>query len=395
LPSASLLLDIVLVLLLLSYLVYGFRIGLVRSLAGIAGLIAGGIAAVFAIPLVTSWVPQPEWRIAAVLITIFVLIGAGNMIGLWIGRLLGRQVDRTPLKALDRLVGAALGLVTTALVLSLVASGVGSLGLPILTEAISGSTVLRTIDKVTPDPVESLLAQLRSAVIDDGIPTITNALGQGEQLPIPQLDTGSDALRKASQSVVRITGNAYACGQGQAGSGFVIAPGRVITNAHVVAGVDRPIVETPGDTAREGTIVYFDPVGDLAVIAVDGLSAAPLGFSPNLATGAAAVVDGYPFGGPFTSQPAVVNAVGPILANDIYGDNPAPREVYTLGATVEHGNSGGPLLTEDGAVAGLVFAKDADGAKIGYALTMTELTPVFAQAPSLSQPVASGACIAL
>ncbi|PJJ55719.1 MarP family serine protease [Compostimonas suwonensis] len=391
----SLILDVLLVLVLLAYLVYGFRLGFIRSIAGIGGLVAGAVAAILAIPLVSSWVPQPQWRVAAVLATVLVLIAAGNTLGLWIGRLIGRPIDRTPLRVVDRIVGAVAAVVLTGLLLSLVAGGVSSLGIPVVTQAISSSAVLRTIDNLTPDPVDSLLAQIRSAVVDDGIPTITGALGAGQTLEIPDVDTTSDELSVAARSVVRITGNAYACGQGQAGSGVVIAPERVLTNAHVVAGVDQPIVETPGDTARPGEIVYFDPVDDLAVIAVDGLAASPLPFTPNLAVGEAAVVDGYPFGGPFSSQPAVVNAVDSISVPDIYGQNPSPRQVYVLSAVVEHGNSGGPLLTEDGSVVGLVFAKDTAAAKIGYALAMDELTPVIAQAPALNAAVPTGDCIKL
>ena len=109
---------------------------------------------------------------------------------------------------------------------------------------------------------------------------------------------------------MRITGSAYACGQNQTGSGFVIAPDRVLTNAHVVAGVTEPIVQAPDGEVVSGDIVYFDPVDDLAVIALDDLSTAPLSFAPTLPPGSDAVFAGYPFGGPFSMQPAGVVSVG-------------------------------------------------------------------------------------
>src|SRR4029079_12286616 len=167
-------------------------------------------------------------------------------------------------------------------------------------------------------------------------------------------------LQRAGASVARISGVAYACGTGATGSGFVIADDRLVTNAHVVAGVDTPIVELPGREAREGRIVYFDPVDDLAVVAVDDLGGAPLPLVPVLTTGAAAAVEGYPNGGPFTSVPATVLSVGTVPVPDVYDDSAAPREIYSLRATVRPGNSGGPLLTGDGAVAGLVFARGID-----------------------------------
>src|SRR5690606_9850200 len=129
---------------------------------------------------------------------------------------------------------------------------------------------------------------------------------------IPVIDTGSDALNVAAGSVVRITGNALACGVAQTGTGFVVADDRVVTNAHVVAGVTEPVVETLGGQVIAGTVVYFDPADDLAVIAVPGLDAAALDLAPVLQPGSDAVVQGYPHGGPFVSGAASVVSVGSI-----------------------------------------------------------------------------------
>src|SRR5690606_26696731 len=136
---------------------------------------------------------------------------------------------------------------------------------------------------------------------------------------VPDVDTGTDALAAAAQSVVRISGTAYACGQNQSGTGFVIAPDRVVTNAHVVAGVPNPVVEAPNGQALDGSVVYFDPADDLAVIAVAGLAAQPLDLAAPLEPGDDAVIDGYPYGGPFTSGPAEVLAVSTERLEDIYG----------------------------------------------------------------------------
>jgi S1-C subfamily serine protease len=210
---------------------------------------------------------------------------------------------------------------------------------------------------------------------------------------LPRADTGTDALTRAAASVVRITGNAYECGQNQTGSGFVVATDRVVTNAHVVAGVTEPIVEVPGGAALPGRVVYFDPAKDLAVIAVNGLPADPLPLAENLPRGTVGVVDGYPYGGPFSTKPAKVLSVGTTSVDDIYGAAGGNREIYTLAADVREGNSGGPLLSADGAVAGVVFAKSADIANVGYALTMTELSPVAAQATGLTATAPSGTCV--
>lgn len=389
-------LDALLILLMLAYLGYGYGVGFFRSVFGLAGIILGGVAAFFAIPLIGSWIPLPEWRLPAILVAILALIAAGQAVGAWVGRVIRRRVEKTKLSTPDRVAGAIVNVVVAALVSSMLAFSVSSLGVPVLSQAIAGSSVLRTIDNLTPGPVKSGLAQLRSIVIQEGIPRVISAAGGpgvGNPPSIPDVATNTPALEVAARSVVKVTGNAYQCGQNQSGSGFVVAKDRVVTNAHVVAGVSEPVVEVPGVGALSGRIVYFDPMVDLAVIAVNGLTATPIPLSPTLPAGTDAVFDGYPLGGPFQSGSAHIAQVTTVRVNDIYGKNPHATEVYRLAANVQEGNSGGPLLSTSGKVAGVVFAKGASTQNVGYALTMVELLPVAGQAASLSAPVSSGACI--
>lgn len=388
------LLDIFLLVLLAGYVYSGYRRGLLHSVFALLGVAAGAVVAYFAIPLVGSWVQQPMWRIVATVFVAIALVVFGQSLGAAIGRRVRSSLKKSPLRFVDRLLGAAVTGVAAALIASLLALSVTALGVPALSQAIGASTVLRGINYATPDPVESFLAQLRATVVDDGLPLITEALGGITTSPeLPRADTGTDALTTAAASVVRITGNAYECGQNQTGSGFVVATDRVVTNAHVVAGVTEPIIEIPGGAALPGRVVYFDPDKDLAVIAVNGMTTAPLPLAENLPRGTVGVVDGYPYGGPFSTKPAKVLSVATTSVDDIYGDESGSREIYTLAADVREGNSGGPLLSEDGAVAGVVFAKSADLANVGYALTMTELSPVAAQAFGLTATVESGTCV--
>jgi S1-C subfamily serine protease len=389
--QGSVVLDIFLVVLLLASLGAGFRSGLIGSISGLLGLVAGAVAAYFVVPLVPTWVSAPEWRTPATIAAALILVIMGLTIGESIGRGLRRRTPRK-LRGIDRLFGAVIGVAAAAAVISMVAFSVGAIGIPPLTAAIASSNVVRTIDSVTPVPVKSFLAQVRSTVVDDGLPVIADAFGgQSPTLPEAQLDNA--ALDTAAASVLRITGNAVACGQSQSGSGFVVAPERVLTNAHVVAGVSDAVVEVPGAGALTGDVVYFDPVDDLAVIAVPGLAAAPLTLQGDLAVDSEAVTLGYPFGGPFDSDPARVMSVDSVLVADIYGQSPTPRAVYTLAADVQQGESGGPLVSVDSRVAGVIFAKAANTANVGYALAMSEVTPVVEQASNLSSAVDSGACI--
>jgi S1-C subfamily serine protease len=388
----ALILDIVLLVALVGYAVYGYRAGLVVSLGGILGIIIGALAAFFAIPLVAAWVSDSVWRVPAVLLAMVLLLAAGQVLGLAVGRVIRRGLDRTPLKVFDRLLGALLDLVVAALLASMLAFSVSALGVPFLSQAIASSRVLSTVNALTPDPAKAFLAQLRSTVVEDGLPVIVGALAPQSAAPAPEVAPDGAALAAAGESVVKITGNAYQCGQNQSGTGFVVADGRILTNAHVVAGVSEPIVEPRSGGAFQGRVVYFDPARDLAVIAAKGVTAKPLALGGNLGPGSAAVFDGYPLGGPFQSGSATVQSVPTVEMRDIYGDNPAPVELYYLSATVQEGNSGGPLLNPAGQVAGVVFAKSTTSGAVGYALTMTEVKPVAERAATLSNPVESGHC---
>jgi S1-C subfamily serine protease len=385
--------DIALLGILIAYAVYGWRSGLVHAVAGFLGVLLGAVIAFFIVPIIASWVPNSGWRIVVSVAAGLALILGGQSIGTAVGRRVRGSVRQRGLRLADRALGAAVSLVATALVLSLLASSAVALGIPALSRSIASSTVLRVISTVTPDPLESLVARVRSVLLHDGLPAITEALGGIVNPPtLPQVDTGSPALTAAAQSVVRITGTAPSCGQNQAGSGFVVSAERVVTNAHVLAGVSEPIIETPGGQALGGTIVYFDPIDDLAVIAVPGLKSAALELTDTVADGEKGVINGYPFGGPFVTSPAEVLSVDTAQVYDIYASSQNSREVYTLATEVNVGDSGGPLLTLDGQVAGVVFAKAANTANVGYAMTMAELDPVAAMAPGLTEPVASGTC---
>ncbi|WP_426320260.1 MarP family serine protease [Microbacterium sp. E-13] len=385
--------DLIVVLLLVGACVAGVRRGFFASVGTLVGVAAGAFAAFWLTPLVSAWVPSPVWRGPAVILTAFGLVFAGAALGAAIGSALRSGADRLKLRGVERFLGGIASVLAAILALALVAPAIAGAGIPVVSSAVASSSILRGIEAATPDPVAAALAQLRSTVLDDTLPGLGLLLGPGTVEPAPPVALDDPELQRAAASVARVSGNAYACGRGSAGTGFVIAEDRVVTNAHVVAGVDVPIVELPGEPAREGRIVYFDPIDDLAVIAVDDLGATPLRFSPTLAAGTAAAVQGYPYGGPFTMVTAGVESVGTASVPDVYDESWNPREIYALQATVRPGNSGGPLLTDDGEVAGVVFARAENDENLGYAMTMAELTPVADRASSLTNTVSSGSCV--
>ncbi|MCD5340927.1 MarP family serine protease [Arthrobacter sp. AK04] len=386
-------LDLILILALLSYLVYGLRNGFLVTAGGIAGFAAGAVAAFFAVPLVSGFVEDSGWRLTAIVAAAVVLVVLGHGLGTMVGRQIRGAVRIRPLRAMDRLVGGAVNVVVSALVMSMLAFSVSSLGVPFVSQQLAESKVIRFIDGLTPVPVKATMAQLRSTVIGNGIPTLLEGLEQGPAVPVPNASTDTPALNRAAESVLRIAGTAYQCGQNQTGTGFVVSEDRVVTNAHVVAGVSQPVVEMPDGGAMPGRVVYFDTKHDLAVLAVDGLQASALPLSQDLPGGSPAAFAGYPHGGPFQSKPATVQDITTVLVPDIYGNNASPEEIYRLAGDVQPGNSGGPLLTMDGQVAGVIFAKATADTEMGFAITMDDLTPVASQAASLSAPVSSGQCI--
>jgi S1-C subfamily serine protease len=202
------------------------------------------------------------------------------------------------------------------------------------------------------------------------------------------------AVRAASDSVLKIRGKAHRCQRALEGSGFVVAPNRVATNAHVVAGTDELHVEVPGsDDSLDAKVVLFNPMVDVAILEVSGLKATPLAPAANTARVADDAVElGYPLDGPLTTTPARVRGQIDLSTKDIYNSSTVVRDVYTLRAVVQSGNSGGPLITPDGALFGMIFGTDPDHPDNGYALTVPQIAPMLGAAPDLHKAVSTGGC---
>lgn len=382
-------LDWILLVVLALYLIGGYVRGFFMTLGSVLGFAAGAVAAFYLTPLLVE-AASGWWRILVAVLSIVVLIAVGQVLGAMIARPFRRISDRTGLGLIERIAGALLNVLTCALVIIILSFSAGQLGVASITMAINSSQVISTLESWTPARVQQAIAQARAAVLaQSGIPEVADRLFPEQQAPSESVQ--NDALTAASDSVLRINGTAEACRQNQSGSGFAAADGLVVTNAHVVAGVDEPLVETPGGRAYRGEVVYFDPDTDLAVISAPDLPVAPLETGGYAADGELTTFMGYPLGGPFKSSSATVQGLGYTSTVSREGQASIPREVYQLAADVQQGNSGGPLLDQDGRVIGVIFAK-ASGGQTGYALSLTELDPVLQQLGSLTVPVNTGAC---
>ncbi|MEH6780218.1 MAG: MarP family serine protease [Rhodoglobus sp.] len=386
------LLDLLLVVILLGYTIYGLTIGLTRSIFVIVGVGLGIFCAALLAPSISQLAPIPQVRLIIVVAVAITLIAVGHAIGSAAGKTVNISIESKALRGADRAVGGLAIAVLAALVISTVSFSAAQLGVPIVSRTIAASSVIRTIQDATPDVVEATIARWRTALSDRALPLLGSPLGN-PNAQVPTIDADSPALAAAAQSVVRVTGNAFSCAQGQTGSGFVVAAERVMTNAHVISGTTGPVVEALNGQVLNSTIVFFDPVNDLAVLAVPGLTADALAVGITSRPGTSTAIQGYPYGGPFTTNAALVQNVSTFTSPDIYGADGAPREVYTLAGQVNPGNSGGPLLTLDGHIVGTIFGSSTEQNNVGYALTLETVRPVIDDATDFNTPVSSGKCI--
>jgi S1-C subfamily serine protease len=201
--------------------------------------------------------------------------------------------------------------------------------------------------------------------------------GPGAKVPQPDaLIVRDPDVTAARASVLRITG--FACGLGIEGSGWIAAPGLVVTNAHVVAGVDTPRVDRRDGRFRDASVVYFDARNDLAVLRVGGLDGRPLPLAEP-ARGVNVAVLGFPQNGPYRAIPARLGATVTSVGRDAYGRFPVPRTVTTMRGVVRSGNSGGPAVDAAGRVRTTVFARRAGGDG-GYGVPVEQIREALANA---------------
>ena len=422
-------LDVLLIVALAMLLVQGHRRGLWVVLGNLVGLVGGAAIAFYALPEVAKFVTAPQWRWAALIATLVLLVAAGQYVGAAIGEAIRLRVNLPALRLVDRLLGALAAGLAGALVLWLVAFSIAASGPTAVTREVNRSQVITALDTVMPDSLLAWAARSRSAVADldvlpelelpapvpesdDGVraapaPAATPGLPSAASSPsappsatttAPASSTSTaapstPAASSASAAVVRLTGTAAQCSQVQSGSGVAVAPDRVLTNAHVVLGVDAPTVTDRARGVHAARIVHLDTAHDLAVLAVDDADLPVMPVGAELTGGASASVLGYPDGGPLASTPATVQAVGEVPLGDVLTGAASMVDVYTLAADIRHGYSGGPVVDTAGNLAGLVFARAPGSDAVGYALTADTIAPVVAAAPGMTATVPSGDCV--
>ncbi|HEY7596317.1 MAG TPA: MarP family serine protease, partial [Actinophytocola sp.] len=358
----------------------------------------GAIAGIKIAPLVVKYIESTPTRVAFAVAIFVLLVALGETLGVWLGRSLRQKIRSPKLASVDNALGAIVQGAVVFVVAWLIALPLVTVGnLPDLASAIRNSTILGGVDKVMPQAAQDLPDELRRLLDVSGFPAAVDPFDRTPTKevapPDPKLQS-SAVVQRVRPSVLKIHAKAPSCSRALEGTGFVIAPERMMTNAHVVAGTSEVTVETSSGP-YDARVVHYDPDTDVAVLAVPGLPAPALRFAPQPGrSGQSAIVLGYPLDGPYTASPARVRDKINLTGPDIYDSSTVTREVFTLRAVVRSGNSGGPLVDTRGRVIGVIFGAAVDESETGFALTANEVTDEVRQAPNLSRAVGTGSCAA-
>ncbi len=370
------LLDVVLLIAVVLFAISGYRQGLVVGLLSFIGFLGGGVLAAKFSPRVAEIGALENLPTAAIALAV-VLIGAsiGQLLATLVGASLRRRLVRSSVRSADAVGGAMISVIGLLLIAWLVGRAVASAPYPTLAKQARQSVVINAVDNVVPESGRRFFNSFSNLIDEGGFPEVFEDLrrapGENVAPPDPALDM-SAVVQTVRPSVLKITGVADSCRRRIVGSGFVYAPNRIMTNAHVVAGVKEPLVQV-GNREVPARVVLFDPGRDLAVLFIDKLDRPSLEFADKTArTGADAIVLGYPQDGPFRSDAARIRESQDARGPDIYQERTVVRDIYSIKGLVRPGNSGGPMIDLKGKVLGVIFAAAADDPSIGYALTAKE-----------------------
>jgi S1-C subfamily serine protease len=376
-------LDALLLALLVVAVFRGWRAGFARQALSVGFFLAG---------LVLGAVLAP-WAVVVTAVTLVVCALTVGTLGEVLGTALGAGLRRLHLGGLDALLGAGFGLAGTVVLIWLAAGMLGSASLGGLGPAIHDSTVISAVqDRLPASP--PIIARIGRFLDPLGFPRVFAGL---EPTPPPKVDgpptaTVEAALLAAEDSTVRVEGNG--CGGRLTGSGFVAAPGLVVTNAHVIAGTEG-ITVTVGGERHRAVPLTFDPDSDIAVLAVEDLDAPALALATEtLPRGTGGAILGYPGGGQLIATGGAVLDATVARGRDIYNRDLTTRSIYVLQGRVRPGSSGGPFVLADGRVAGVVFARSLTDSGVAYALTADELLDDMARAETSRAAVSTGPCAA-
>jgi S1-C subfamily serine protease len=383
--------DVSIILGLVASLIRGREVGFVRQFFSTAGFFVGLFLGAWLQP---HTVNLAHGDTAKVLVTVLTTLGMALLVmtlGEFVGAYAKRRIEPNGLNKPDIWLGSLTAGVSLLLLVWLGAAMIDSFPPSNLKHAVNESRIVQNLDGWLP-PAPGVIAGLSHLIDPNGFPQVFTGKepAPGIRSVTPSLKGFDDAIAATKASVVKIEGKG--CGGIVDGSGFVVDNGLVATNAHVIAGINRPFIRDEKGL-HQAQVIWFDPDLDFAVLRAGGLAGTPLSFNADTqADNTKAAVLGYPGGGDFDVESAVVLEHFLATGRNIYGQGETVRDIYELDAKVIPGNSGGPLVLPDGKVIGVIFAQSTRYENIGYALTAGKVQSEIAAAKERNQVVADTSC---
>lgn len=397
--SGSLWVDLIILGVALLAGMSGYRQGAAASALAFFGVILGAVAGILLAPIIIQRFDDQRLRLLVGILLIVLLVVIGEVAGMVLGRAARSGIHSPSLRRIDSWVGSILQVVAIIIAGWLLAFPLRSSEQLPIASAIDDSTVIQTVDRLAPQWVRNIPNEFTDLVESSGLKEVIGPFGQTRvatvDVPDPTL-VDQPGVQSARPSVIKVTGVAHMCSQALEGSGFVVSPERVMTNAHVVAGTDTVSVHTVSGRTLPATVVWFNPRNDVAVLDVPGLRAPALRFATDPAsTGDDAIALGYPENGPFTVTPLRVRNVVNLNGQDIF-DSPrkVEREVYTVRGTIRSGNSGGPMIAPNGDVLGVIFGAAEDPTDdTGFVLTAQQVQRDLVSSEKNNAEVSTRQCV--
>ncbi len=386
-------LDWCLVALVLAYAVSGYWQGFISGAFATGGLLLGGLLGIWVVPKLLGDAAPALWVSLAALFVVLICASFGQAVLQYAGTRLRDRITWQPARALDAVGGAALSMVAVLVVSWALGVAVSGASLPWVSKQVRESHVLSRVDDVMPPRAVTALNSFNDVVGSSFFPRYLEPFARERIIEVgpPPGKIGRDPeVRAAAASVLKVRGE-NSCNRGVEGTGFLYAPNRLMTNAHVVAGVRDPAVIVD-DQEVPATVVYYNEDLDVAVLAVDGLNRPYLRFDTGAEERDPGAVLGYPQDGPYDVQAARIRSKQRLRSPDIYGNGTVIREVFSLRSLVRPGNSGGPLVSDHGDVLGVIFAASVTDGDTGYALTAEQVKESAAQGATSDREVSTGRC---
>lgn len=386
-------LDWLLLLLVAAYALSGYWQGFITGAFATGGLLLGGVFGIWLAPVALGDADPSLWVSMGALFIVILAATLGQALLQYAGARIRERVTWQPARAIDAIGGSVLSALAVLLVAWALGVAISGSRIGPVTPMVRESRVLHEVDSALPSRAYQALNAFNEVVGTTFFPRYLEPFAPERIIsvePPPKEIKADPDVERAAAAVLKVTGT-NDCGRGVEGTGFLYSPDRLMTNAHVVAGVDDPEVHL-GDDTVDADVVYYNEDLDIAVLEVSEMGRRHLVFNREAKAGDGAAILGYPQDGPYDVQAARIRAEQRLRSPDIYQHGSVIREVYSLRGLIRPGNSGGPMVNSRGEVTGVIFAASVTDADTGYALTASAVREAAAQGLINSDEVSTGDC---